>query len=84
MADEPQTDCRASWQVSIFVEVVDPGALWEAAIANLLEESRGDVDALAHLGTAEEPDVANCLRQLADPGASWPGTKILDSAAEGG
>lgn len=72
----------AAWSVSIIVEVRDPRELWEAAVANFIEESKGEVP--DHLGTAEEPDVAACLRQLADPGVSWPGTKILDSEAEGG
>lgn len=72
-----------AWEVSLFVEVHDRQALWEAAVASYIEENRGRVDH-EHLGTAEEPDVANCLRQLADPGSSWPGTKIIDSVAEGG
>lgn len=86
MADEPQeaAEGEGSWAVTIYVEARTPEALWEAACSSFIDENPGSAIDPDMFGTREEPDVANCLRQMADPGVSWPGTKILDSSAEQG
>lgn len=66
--------------VTIYVQITDPTALWDAAAAALVNDG-GFEDLQNFLGSREEPDISGCLRQLADPGQSWPGTSILDSAA---
>lgn len=68
------------WTVTLEVRVTDEQALYDAARANYVLENGEDYP--RHLGTREEPDTGNCLRQLADPGVSWPGTSIEDSSAE--
>lgn len=72
------------YSVSIHLEITDPAELWDAAVAHAREE-RGEYwrpSDVEEFGTKEEPNIHNCLRQLADPGISWPGTEIRDSSAE--
>ncbi len=72
------------WTVTLYVDVNDEAELWDAAIAHAYAE-RGEGHRPSDdedFGTRESPNVGNCLRQLTDPGISWPGTSILDSSAE--
>ncbi len=72
------------YSVSIFVEIIDPGELWDAAITHARNE-RGEHHRhsdLDEFGPREAPKIEACLQQLADPGISWPGTEIDRSEAE--
>lgn len=71
-------------QVSIFVDVHDAQALHAHAMKIATEPGSGmsTTDAESMLGSAEEPNISGCLRMVFDPGASPPGTSILDSSCE--
>lgn len=74
-----------TYTVSLFVRVHDEGDLYRAAVEQARKDSPtiSDAELADMLGTEAEPDVHNCLRTLADPGVSWDGTEIMDSAVEG-
>ncbi len=81
---------RRSYTVSLYVEVHDERELWEHARDHFCAENQPRVtpkDELDELfGDGIDPElpynVEACLRQLTDPGQSWPGTSIQDSYAE--
>jgi hypothetical protein len=67
--------------VTIYVEVQDRPALFEAAVANLIASGVEEADARGTLAPDGEIDSGACARMLLDPG-SIPGCSILDSASE--
>jgi hypothetical protein len=77
-------------EVTIYVEVDDERELWQAARDHFCADRaprtvpEDELDEMFGDGKDEEEpyDVSACLRQLADPGVSWPGTTILDSSCE--
>lgn len=78
-----------SAQVTIFVDVYDEQAMWDAAYEAYVktgtatsdaEVIRKDFEELC--GPRDEPDIAECLRMIFDPGESPPGLQINDSSAE--
>lgn len=69
--------------VTLYVEVCDEQAMWRRAYGTY-EESNGTADQGDFediCGTEQEPDIAECLRMIFDPGDSPPGIQIHDSAA---
>lgn len=69
--------------VMLAVTVEDPQSLYNAAFNDALQTSGTSVDGVEELlGTREEPNIAECVRWLADPGVSWPGTTIEGSEVE--
>lgn len=76
------TTTPTSHTVSLYVTVHDEQLLWDAARARYVDDAEDDGAAEIMLGTRDEPDVSGCLRMLADPGVSWPGTQIEDSSCD--
>ena len=69
--------------IEMRVDVFDPQALYDAAKARWRQDNPDPeswVDMLDTLRPDGEIDINACLIMLADPGLSWPGTDIEDSA----
>ncbi len=68
----------SEYAVTIYVEVQNEAALFEAARTKLLAEAGGDE------GTVRDilPDVSAALRWLLDPGVSPPGCEIHDCTCD--
>ncbi|UTC28648.1 hypothetical protein MARCHEWKA_01350 [Brevundimonas phage vB_BpoS-Marchewka] len=78
---------RDAYQITITLDVTDPRQLFDAALQRYHAENPGTPvgvpDAYSdYIGTRAQPDISGCLRMLADPGVSWPGTQIDGSSAE--
>lgn len=71
-----------SYEVSIWLTVNDEQALFDTALAHMIDECRySDAEARTLLASDDEIDVSTCLRMLIDPG-SLDGCDIMDSGAE--
>lgn len=69
------------YTLTINVTVTDPKALYEAALVRWHEDKNGD-NPEEHLLQGGEVNVAGCIQMLGDPGVSWPGTEIQNSACD--
>lgn len=74
---------RHAYTITLSVVVTDPRRLRDAAVANYLDENPNAEPSEYEdfFGPRESPNIEGCLRGLADPGVSWPGTEIEDSSA---
>jgi len=84
--------------VTLHVEIFDPKAMWDHAFGVYSGAQLGyklhDPDDPTRLGNElhdefvamcgkrDDPDIAECLRMIFDPGESPPGVQIEDSSAE--
>lgn len=72
-----------SASITLYVDVTDEQELWRHAYAKY-EEGNGTADQSDFeemCGTADAPNVPECLRMVFDPGESPPGVQINDSSA---
>lgn len=68
---------KGTYTVLVEIEVNNPAALYDAAVAAARAEEYPDPVDL--LGTRERPDIGACLQYVLDPGTSPAGTEILNS-----
>lgn len=78
---------RHAYTITLDVTVNDPRDLFDAALKEWRRTSPSEPVGVEDcyrefIGTRANPDITGCLRMLADPGVSWPGTQINDSSAE--
>ncbi|UTC29094.1 hypothetical protein BAMBUS_00110 [Brevundimonas phage vB_BpoS-Bambus] len=76
-----------AYTISISVVVTNPRELFDAALQQWRRDNPsepvGEPDCYSdYIGTRTAPNIDGCLRSLADPGVSWPGTQIEDSSTE--
>jgi hypothetical protein len=70
-------------ETTIFVEIDDPSALHAWAQSDFLEGGNDEATCAEFLGTAERPNLSNCLRQMYDREIPEDaGVKVQDSHAE--
>ena len=70
--------------LTLELEITDAGTFRDTAIASYRADNPNATDEELEdfFGTAEEPNLGGCARQLFDPGESPDGCEIQDSSAE--
>lgn len=68
-------------QFSVDLRIHDARSVHAAALGKCRADGMSEEDILGFIGTAEDPDLCNCVVALVDPGY-LPGCEIESSGAE--